>query len=220
MVIGGFQEFTLIDYPGHLACVIFTQGCNFRCPFCHNGELIPMKRGEGLLERTIIDFLISRMRKLDGVVITGGEPTLQPDLPEFCEMLKDLGFSVKLDTNGSNPKVVKKLIERQLVDFFAMDIKAPWDGYRRLTRFEHPVHRIVQSMHMIAQSGIEHQFRTTHVEDLLTQDDIARIKEIIPKDSPYIVQKYNPHMANDRRLRQHIIPTDLLQDPFVPGGMR
>jgi len=99
-----------------------------------------------------------------------------------------------------------------------MDIKAPWSGYRRLTRFEHPVHRIIQSMHMIAQSGKEHQFRTTFVEDLLTDEDIEEIAAIIPEGSPWTVQKYNPETACDRRLRQHIVPQDLIIDPFVPGA--
>ena len=217
MLIGGFQEFTLIDYPGKMACVIFTQGCNFRCPFCHNGELIPLKNPKNAIsEKYVINFLLTRMRKLDAVVITGGEPTIQPALIEFCEMLKELGFLVKLDTNGSNPKVLKTLIDKGLVDYFAMDIKAPWDGYRRLTRFEHPLHRIIESTHIIAQSGLPYQFRTTNVQDLLSDDDILEIKKMIPKDATHIVQKYNPETACDSKLRKHIVSQDLIIDPLVP----
>lgn len=130
MEIGGLQKFSLIDYPGKISAVIFTRGCNFRCPYCHNPELvIPAFFTQGYAVDDIFAFFRSRREKLDGIVITGGEPTVQKDLIEFMSKVKALGFFLKLDTNGSNPGILKKVISLGLVDFVAMDIKAPFDRY-------------------------------------------------------------------------------------------
>lgn len=133
LLIGGFQKSSLIDYPEKISAIVFTQGCNFRCPYCHNPELITEKREEERGKRKqILDFLKSRIGKLDGVVITGGEPTLHEDLPQFIKEIKNLGFAVKLDTNGTNPDMLKNLIYEKMIDYVAMDIKAPIDKYSEI----------------------------------------------------------------------------------------
>ncbi|HEC86320.1 MAG TPA: anaerobic ribonucleoside-triphosphate reductase activating protein, partial [Thermoplasmatales archaeon] len=135
MIIGGFQRFSLIDYPGKICAIIFTQGCNFRCPYCHNPELVnPKLFQEPIDENDIFRFLEMRKGKLDAVEITGGEPTLQPDLIEFMRKIKAMGFLIKLDTNGTNPEVVEKIIKNKLVDYIAMDVKAPLEKYEKVVR--------------------------------------------------------------------------------------
>jgi len=134
MLIGGFQRFSLIDYPGKICAIVFTQGCNFRCPYCHNPELVNPELFEAPIpEGNILSFLANRKGKLDAVEITGGEPTLQPDLMDFMSELKNHQYLVKLDTNGSNPGIISEAIERDLVDYLAMDVKAPLERYQEIT---------------------------------------------------------------------------------------
>ena len=197
MKIGGLNEFSLSDYPCHVAAVVFTQGCNFRCPFCHNGSLIPGDVPESLLipEEKVFDFLKDRNNQLDGVVITGGEPTIQPDLPEFIHRIIAMELLVKLDTNGSLPEVLCKLMKDKLIDFIAMDIKAPLDIYDRLTGVQTSISRIKESIELIARSGIAHEFRTTVVEPLLLPEDVLSIRKLIPPGSMYRLQKFRPEHA-------------------------
>jgi len=204
MRIGGLTPFTLSDFPGRTAAIIFTQGCNFRCPFCHNASLLPLSASSDDLvpEREVCRLLESRMGRLDGVVITGGEPTLQSDLPKFLDVIRRMGFEIKLDTNGSHPEMVHRLIARKLVDYIAMDIKAPWDSYDLLTGVETPVDRIRETMRIVTNSGIEHEFRTTVVDALLSEDDILSISASIPVDSPHRLQTFQPENALDPELRQ------------------
>jgi len=179
MRIGGFQKFSLLDYPGQLAAIIFTQGCNFRCPYCHNPELVDPERFEKpLATGRVLDFLRRRRGKLGAVVITGGEPTVQPDLTGFVKKLKFMGFLVKMDTNGSHPDVLQSLVEQKLVDYWAMDIKPPADLYRLVSRSEVPVEDILRSMDILRGSGMEYEFRTTFFERLFDWKDIARVQEL------------------------------------------
>ncbi|HNU54398.1 MAG TPA: anaerobic ribonucleoside-triphosphate reductase activating protein [Candidatus Syntrophosphaera sp.] len=188
MRIGGFQKFSLLDYPGQLAAIIFTQGCNFRCPYCHNPELVDPERFEKpLATGRVLDFLRRRRGKLGAVVITGGEPTVQPDLTGFVKKLKFMGFLVKMDTNGSHPDVLQSLVEQKLVDYWAMDIKAPADLYRLVSRSEVPVEDILRSMDILRGSGMEYEFRTTFFERLFDWKDIARVQELLrPGDRFYL----------------------------------
>ena len=203
MDIGGLVPFSLSDYPGQVAAVVFAQGCNFRCPFCHNGSLIPMEVSSDRLisERTMLNFLRQRRRHLDAVVVSGGEPTLQVDLVEFVKEVKTLGYLVKLDTNGSRPKIIKTLIESRLVDVIAMDIKAPIEIYHRLAGIRLPVEPICQSIHLIAHSGIRHEFRTTVVDPLLSKEDVLAIQKIIPLGSHYRLQEFRAKHAQSQALR-------------------
>ncbi len=202
MKIAGYEPFTLTDYPGKIAAIVFTQGCNFRCPFCHNGALLPAKPSSGSLmpEDSFFDFLRCRQDKLDGVVVTGGEPTLQFDLEFFIQKIKAMGFLVKLDTNGSRPHVVKKLLDEKLLDFIAMDIKSSFESYDRLAGVKAPIKKIQESIQLIASSGVEHQFRTTFVEPLMDNSDLEKIKEIIPNGSWWVKQKFKPENAFDKNL--------------------
>mgnify|MGYP000073554294 CR=1 FL=1 len=191
MKIGGFQKFSLIDYPGKISCIIFTRGCNFRCFGCHNPELVyPEIFITPLKEEILFEFLKKRKGKLEAVVITGGEPTIQPDLAEFIEKIKKMDYSVKLDTNGSNPDVLEKIIENKLVDYIAMDIKAPPEKYSSLIGRDIVLSSIFKSIRIIENSSIEYEFRTTFVPSLLSEDDILKIKKMIKDEERYRIQRF------------------------------
>lgn len=205
MKIGGLNKFSLSDFPGQVADAVFAQGCNFRCPFCHNGSLIPYNVPNDLLipEEEFFQFLKMRSCKFDGVVVSGGEPTIQPDLSAFLYRIKSMGFSVKLDTNGSKPNVLRDLLKSQLIDYVAMDIKAPLNIYNRLTNVCAPVSQLKESIALISQSDIDHEFRTTVVGGLLSTEDIRSIQELIPSGSTHRLQKFCPEHAFDPALRKY-----------------
>ena len=162
MIIGGFQPFTLSDFTGHVAAIVFTQGCNWRCSYCHNRSLLKLKRPvqDLLPEKYVLDFLLRRCNDLDGLVITGGEPTIQEDLPRFIRKVRQMGLAVKLDTNGSRPDVLRALLEEGLLDYVAMDIKAPLDQYESITRRPVNVEALQTSIDLIKNSGVPHELRT------------------------------------------------------------
>ncbi|MBW6513907.1 MAG: anaerobic ribonucleoside-triphosphate reductase activating protein [Candidatus Syntrophosphaera sp.] len=190
MKIGGFQKFSLLDYPGQLAAIVFTQGCNFRCPYCHNPELVdPARFSITWQTNRVLSFLKRRRGKLGAVVITGGEPTCQPDLVRFTRKLKDMGFLVKMDTNGSNPEMINTLVDKELVDYWAMDVKAPLDLYPVITRSDFQSREILRSMDILRASGIEYEFRTTFFELLFTWDDIARIQPLLKPGDRFYLQE-------------------------------
>ncbi len=210
MNVGGFTPFTLSDFPGKAAAIVFTRGCNFRCPFCHNGQLLPQAPPVkyDIPENEVFELLDRRRRQLDGVVVTGGEPTLQKDLEKFLLRIKKLGFEVKLDTNGSRPEIVQNLIEKNLVDYMAMDVKAPLPAYARLAGVDVDITNIKKSIALIAQSGLEHEFRTTVVESLLSPADIEIIKNLVPHGSAHRLQRFIPDYALDHSLREESRTTD------------
>lgn len=188
MRIGGFQKFSAIDFPGKFAAIVFTQGCNFRCPFCHNPELVlPKKFGPLIPEREVLKFLETRKGKLEGVEITGGEPTLQPDLKDFIKKI-NIGFLVKLDSNGSNPEVLEEVLP--LVDYVAMDIKAPLEKYSQLAGVKVDTGKIMKSIDVIKNSGIEYEFRNTFVRPLLEVDDFKKIGELVQGAKKFVIQKF------------------------------
>lgn len=206
MKIGGLNSFSLSDYPGHIAAVVFTQGCNFRCRFCHNGLLFsPDVPIEWLIpEEDALEFLERRRKQLDAVVISGGEPTIQPDLSAFLHKIKAMGLLVKLDTNGSHPEVLRRLLKQSLLDYIAMDIKAPLNRYYEITRAcSAEVERIPESIALIASSSIVHEFRTTVVEALLSPKDMEGIRKLVPVGSLYCLQEFRPEHAFDLALRNH-----------------
>ena len=171
MRIGGFHPFSLSDHPGRVAAIIFTQGCNFCCPWCHNRQLISTSSPLGGLipVETVLSHLACRPHQLDGIVISGGEPTIQDDLPEFLSQVKAQGYAVKLDTNGSQPSVLDNLIAHHLVDFIAMDVKAPWAMYPDLAGIRPSIASLQNSIQLIFASGIDHEFRTTATPASLPQ---------------------------------------------------
>ena len=179
MKIGGLIKFTLIDFPGRPAAVVFTQGCNFRCRYCHNPELVyPHLFTEPVAEEEIFSFLQRRQGSLEGVVVSGGEPTLHDDLPAFMARIKALGYAVKLDTNGSRPDMIQDLIDKKLVDYIAMDLKAPLDKYREITEVDTNTDILRKSMDLIRQSGLAYEFRTTYDKEVLTEADIENLKQL------------------------------------------
>ena len=227
MRLGGLQKFTLLDYPGKMAAIIFTQGCNFRCPYCHNPELvIPALYSECIPETDVLAFLYQRRGQLEGVVVTGGEPTIHNDLPEFLKKIKHMGFAVKLDTNGSNPALLKKILAEKLVDYIAMDIKAPLCKYQKVCGAHVDTDKIKESVKIILQSSIEHEFRTTLVKPLCPAEDIPSILATIVGARRYTLQKFvrsekvlNKHLLNE----SHYTDEDLSKfkalwdNPLVPS---
>ena len=188
--IGGVQWTTLVDYPGKLAATLFTVGCNFRCPFCQNPELVdPARLAPALDETEVLDRLHERVGFVDGVVISGGEPTIQPSLPSFVERVKKLGFLVKLDTNGSRPDVLCQLLEEQLVDYIAMDVKGPPDDYERLTGGRRELHAIERSIDLMVERAPDYEFRTT-AAPTLGHDSLLRIAERLSGARRYVLQAF------------------------------
>ena len=198
MFIGGFQKISLIDYPGKICAIVFTQGCNFRCPYCHNPELVDPKLFHNSIEgKEIFSFLKSRIGKLDAVEITGGEPTLQRDLLTFIKKIKEMGFLIKLDTNGSNPEVLEKIIKERFVDYIAMDIKAPLEKYKEVIHSNICSEKIKKSIELIMHSGIKYEFRTTVVKSQLSKEDFLSIGKLIEGAELYILQKFIPSKTLD-----------------------
>jgi pyruvate formate lyase activating enzyme len=179
MVIGGFQKFSLSDFPGRISAIIFTRGCGYRCPYCHNPELVdPARYAAALSYETVMSFLKSRRGLLQGVVVSGGEPTLHDDLPDFLAAIKGMGFAVKLDTNGSNPALLEHVIVQNLCDYVAMDLKAPLESYRRVVGVPVNPATIQRSLDLVIGSGLPHEIRTTYVESLLSDEEVAGIGEL------------------------------------------
>lgn len=201
MLIGGFLPLSLCDYPGKMAAVVFTQGCNFRCPYCHNGALLTAHSETAIAVSDVLASLHSRRKFLDGVVISGGEPTLHADLADFLVAVRSMGYAVKLDTNGSRPKVLRDLFDRKLLDFVAMDVKAPLSRYEVLAGIAVETSVICESIDLIAESGVRHQFRTTNVLPLLASEDLAAVRAMIPARSSYSLQSFRSETALDPSLR-------------------
>jgi pyruvate formate lyase activating enzyme len=200
MNIGGLQKFSMIDYPDKLSAIVFTLACNFRCGYCHNPELVlPEKFNPSLDEKKILEFFKTRIGKLDAVSITGGEPTLHPDLPQFMKKLKDLGFLIKLDTNGTNPEMLKNIIDEKLVDYIAMDIKAPLEKYKEVINHKVNLDNIQKSINLIMDSGLDYEFRTTIVKSQLRIEDLISIGKLIKGADIYYLQKFIPSKVNDEK---------------------
>ncbi len=193
MRIGGFQKVSLIDYPGQISSVVFTQGCNFRCPYCHNPELVdPFLYKETQDREAILSFLDMRKGKIDAVTLTGGEPTLQGALALFAVEIKKMGYLIKLDTNGAFPEALKTLVESGLMDYIAMDIKAPLEKYSASTCSDVNAERIRDSIDIIMASGIEYEFRTTVVPSLFSLEDLQAIAGNIKNSNRYVIQRFVP----------------------------
>jgi pyruvate formate lyase activating enzyme len=202
MKIAGLVKTSLIDYPGKVSAVVFTQGCNFRCGFCHNPDLIGMQNtGLQISEEEIFDFLKARQRKLDGVVITGGEPLLQADIIDFITKAKNLGYLVKLDTNGSSPFLLEKLINKNLVDYIAMDIKGPLLKYDQICAYSNT--KIIQkSIDIIKSSGLDYEFRTTVLPHFHEMCDFEEIGKLISGAKLYTIQGFRSQITLDPTLKQ------------------
>ncbi|MBQ8528438.1 MAG: anaerobic ribonucleoside-triphosphate reductase activating protein [Clostridia bacterium] len=192
MKIKGLQKLTLLDFPEKLACTVFLGGCNFRCPFCHNASLVrPESEGDDISEGEFFSFLESRRGRLRGVCVSGGEPTLHRELPEFLKKIKALGFAVKLDTNGYRPEVLRELLSEGLVDYVAMDIKSSPEGYGRCVGIEAiDLKPIYESAAQLMEGKVDFEFRTTVVKELHTKEDIVSIGRWLAGEESFFLQSF------------------------------
>lgn len=191
MILAGLQKNSFIDFPGKISCVLFITGCNFICPYCHNPELA---RGEYPLRipsSEVIDFLTARQGMLEGVTITGGEPTLDSGLFDLCRQVKCMGYPVKLDTNGSRPDILRRLLDRELVNFVAMDIKAPVDAYHPFSRHPDIQVRLSESVRLIMSAAPAYEFRTTCASPFINVDTVKSIASSITGATRYVLQTFN-----------------------------
>jgi len=205
MLISGFQKLTLLDYPDHVAALIFAQGCNFACGYCHNPEMIPSFRilpvRPEFDPKWILSFLEKRKGLLDGVVISGGEPTLQENLPLFLQTIKDMGFLIKLDTNGSRPEILSKLIDKKLLDYVAMDIKAPIKDYPNLVKNRN-TKSLLDSIQVIMNSQIDYEFRSTIFPSLHGIEEIKSMGKLIRGAKRWYLQNFRPLKTLDRSFKK------------------
>ncbi|TET08858.1 anaerobic ribonucleoside-triphosphate reductase activating protein [Candidatus Aerophobetes bacterium] len=205
----GFIKTSLIEYPGKIVSVIFTAGCNFRCPFCQNPDLV-LSSGSlsSISEKEIIDHLVSKKKWLDGLAITGGEPMIHKNLPPFVRKIKERGFLVEIETNGTNPEMLRSLIEDKLVDFIALDIKAPleWKRYKEAAEINRKdlLVKVKESVEILLKLGheINYEFRTTVVPQLLDKEDILEIARQIKEGRRYILQQFLPDKTLDKRYEE------------------
>lgn len=201
MKIAGLVKSTLIDYPGKVAAIVFTQGCNFRCGFCHNPDLIPLENKQlEINANDVFDFLETRRGKLDGVVITGGEPLIQSDILSFIKKIKEMGFLVKLDTNGSNPLVLRQIIDQKLVDYVAMDIKNSLSSYPAICGFS-DIDKVLSSVDLVMNSGVDYEFRTTVLPRFHSTNELIELAKIICGAKRFTIQGFRPNIVFDETLR-------------------
>lgn len=196
MRIGGYEKLSTVDYPGEMACSIFLVGCNFNCGYCHNPSLIS-GNGEYIAKEEVMEYLIKRKDMLDAVCISGGEPTCNPELKDFIKEIKELGYKVKLDTNGTHPEVVEELLKENLLDYIAMDIKASPKKYSQIVGRKVNMDSIYKSIDLIKNSGIKYEFRTTYLP-VLDKSDINEIATtMVKKNSKYFLQQFRNKVTND-----------------------
>lgn len=204
MVISGLQKTTLIDYPGNIACTVFTHGCNFRCSFCHNPELVIKKiqKKNIITEEEFFQFLKKRKSMLDGVVITGGEPCIQKDLVSFCKKIKRRGFLIKVDTNGSFPEVLEGLLKAKTVDYIAMDIKSSFESYKVVSGGFDSFKKILHSIEILKNSNIDYEFRTTVVKGLHSKKDVERIGRMVDGAEHFSLQNFKCGKSISKKLNK------------------
>lgn len=190
MNVQGYQKLTLLDFPGRTACTVFTGGCNLRCPFCHNAGLVRTPLAGPNLTDEVLVYLLKRRGILDGVCITGGEPLLQPDLADFLRKVKEMGYAVKLDTNGTLPRRLEAILATKLVDYVAMDIKSSPDGYTAATGTDADVSAVTDSLSLLRHSGIPFELRTTAVRGIHTAADFIAIGEWLGEVPAYFIQRF------------------------------
>jgi pyruvate formate lyase activating enzyme len=205
MKIKGFIKTTFIEYPGKIASMVFLPGCNFRCSFCFNPELIvDSDKIEDINEKEVFDFLEKQKKWIDALVISGGEPMLHKDLPEFIKRIKKMGFLVRIYTNGSNPEMLKQLIDDRLIDSIAMDIKAPLteESYEKITNTKEFLKNVKESISLIMNSGLDYEFRTTVVPSLHSEKDIEEIAKYVKDANLLVLQKFLPENTLDDKLKK------------------
>ncbi|MDD2486980.1 MAG: anaerobic ribonucleoside-triphosphate reductase activating protein [Candidatus Gracilibacteria bacterium] len=216
MQISGIQKTTLLDYPGKVATIIFTLGCNFRCHYCHNFQFVlpehtKVVANDLITEEAFFNFLKSREGLLDGVVISGGEPTLQGDLYDFSKKIKDLGFLVKIDTNGRDPKLIRKMIDDGIIDYVAMDIKNPIEKYNEIINVDFNKKDILETISLLLEGRIDYEFRSTVAKGVHTETDIEEMAKLISGAKRYFLQNYRPEIKlNEDFIAESFIASELL----------
>ncbi len=203
--IGGLQKVTLIDYPGKLAATVFCLGCNFRCPFCYSSELVlpeKIKKQPKISEKEFFKFLEERKELIDAIVLCGGEPCLNKDLPQFCKKIKKLGYLIKIDTNGSNPRMLKKLIDEKLVDYVAMDIKGPKERYSEFAGVKVNIKKIQKSIDILKEGKVDCEFRSTIVPTLHKREDVIEMAKWIKGAKKYYLQNFRPEKTIDPKFEK------------------
>jgi len=190
MIIQGLEKMSLVDYDGFVSATVFTGGCNFRCPFCHNSSLVLDSANLPVLSvEEVLSYLKKRKGLLDGVCVSGGEPTLNKDLPDFIRNLKDIGYSVKLDTNGTNPDMIKLLFEQNLIDYVAMDIKNSQSDYAEIIGFSnYNLQNVIKSVDFLMNSGINYEFRTTLIKEFHSKQNIIDISKWIRRKQIFLTK--------------------------------
>ncbi len=213
--IGGFLPASFVDWAGHVAPVLFLCGCNFRCPYCHNADLVFTTEGS-LDSDDVIKKILERKDFLDGIVISGGEPTIHQGLPGFLSFLKvGTGLKVKIDTNGSNPGMLGALIADGLIEGVSMDIKAPWSDYPKITGSGPD--EVIESLDLVRRSGIPLETRTTFVPDLMSIEDLKEIREQVGEGLRWVIQLFRPGDTLDPSLREGTVPDRNLVERSFPG---
>ncbi len=207
MQLFGMEKLSLVDYDGFVAATVFTGGCNFRCGFCHNAALVVDSENLDILpESEVFSYLKKRKGIVEGVCVTGGEPTLNRDLPEFCEKLKKLGYSVKIDTNGTNPDMVKSLSENGLADYFAMDIKNDRENYAKIIGFDkYDTRNVEKTVDFFLSGGTDYEFRTTLISEYHHAENMAKISEWIRGAEKYFLQRFK---SGDYCMSQNLSPVE------------
>jgi len=203
--IGGLQKTTFIDYPGKLACTVFLCGCNFRCPFCYSGELVlpeKIKNQPEITKKEFFNFLKKRKKLLEAIVVCGGEPTINKDLPDFIREIKEFGYLVKLDTNGSDPEMLQKLIDEKLIDYAAMDIKASKEKYERTIGTKIDIKKIEKSVNILKKGIIGYEFRTTVVPGIIDKNDIFKIAKWLSPAPRYFLQNFKAEKTIDPKFEK------------------
>ena len=221
MEINGIQKLTLLDYPGRVACTVFLAGCDMRCPFCHNSELWTLNAPSVMTDEELLDFLGKRKGMLDGVCLTGGEPSLRKELPELLSRIKELGYAVKLDSNGARPGVLRGLIERGLVDYIAMDIKNDLARYPATCGLERMDTALIsESISLLLSGRVSYEFRTTVVDELHDEESFFNIRRMIDGAENYYLQAFTDrdtvpfagfHAPSDEKMDKYLS----IVSPFV-----
>lgn len=205
MIIGGFQKLTLLDYPGHLAAIVFTAGCNMRCGHCYNSEFVlseKIKKLHPIKEEEVLGVLETRKKFLEGVVISGGEPTLQPDLMDFIKKIKKMEYKVKLDTNGLRPKILKKLFKNGLLDYIAMDLKSSFEKYTKITGVSIDTSALQESIQIIMNADVDYEFRTTIIPKYHDEAEFKKMMQLILGAKNYALQQFIPKNTLDPEMEK------------------
>jgi len=205
MKIGGIQKTSLLDYPDLISAIVWTVGCNFRCPFCYNRDIV-LGKVENISEEEVISFLEKRKGMIEGLVISGGEPLMQEDIVEFCEKVKKIGFLIKIDTNGMFPEKLQELIDKKLVDYIAMDVKAPKEKYDQLTGGKTDLSSIEKSIEIIKKDAPDYEFRTTFVPDILKKEDVVKIAKWLEGAKRFYIQQFRGNTPLISSKLENVVP--------------